>query len=156
MHCSTYLQKFSKEAPHVFTYIQRIMSLSRTYPNTYIWRLYDERFRRVKQFSRHLPWHLIDQNILQEVRAHLAQVKPGQGQGAARRQPPAAAGAAKNSTDKQPGFCFDFNKVEGCSKPPGSCIFRHQCTKCRKYNHPAFKCTVQVAPKPRQHDSNKQ
>lgn len=38
------------------------------------------------------------------------------------------------------GFCYNFNKQEGCARR--GCVFRHACAKCAG-RHPAFECQKQ-------------
>ena len=65
-YAAIYCQKYPSESPQLLTYILRVMGITKSHPSSYIWRIYDERFRRLKQYSLSLPWHLLDHHVLHE------------------------------------------------------------------------------------------
>ena len=116
--------------------MKRVSGLIKSYPSTYIWRLYDESFRRLKQYSESLPWHVLNHHVLHEAREMAASPKVAVGHNSYSR----GKGVPQKSAIV--GLCYGFNKVTGC-KRPNNCTFRHVCSKCEA-QHPAFKCSKQA------------
>ena len=125
---AVYTQKYPQEAPQLFTYMQRVMSITRSHPASFIWRIYDERFRRLKQYSQSLPWHLLDHHILHEAQEVSSTTKNVQGQSKGKVLPQSV----------EVKTCFAFNKKIGCKKV--NCPYKHICSKCRG-SHPLYKCS---------------
>lgn len=145
---SIYTQKYEHEAPQLFTYIQRIFGLSRTYQGVFVWRVYDEKFRRLKQFSVSLPWHILDQNILHE--ALTVSTSQAKNNSNPQTKKPQNQGQNQNSRPgERTGYCYSFNKTSGCPRPVNNCQYKHQCSKCSRGAHPAYRCTSTDVAKPR-------
>ena len=131
---SIYLEKYPGEGPSLFTYIHRVMGVNRSHQNTYIWRIYDEKFRRLKQHSETLPWHLLDHHVLNEAVECSAQFKANLNKSQRGR------GGQGNQNAGKKGPCFAYNKVTGCKRGVENCRFQHECSRCQSA-HPAFKCS---------------
>lgn len=133
-----YTEKYPSEAPYLFTYMQRVINISRSHYGTYIWRTYDEKFRRLKQFSDSLPWHLQDHHVLQDAKDAVAQPR------VYHNRPQRGRSTQQNSNqqlnDGKSGPCYAYNRRSGCMRPITSCRYRHECTSCQG-PHPIFRCT---------------
>ena len=136
-----YTRRYSAQAPSLFTYIQRVMSLSRSHPNSYVWRIYDERFRRLKQYSDALPWFLLDQHVLNDAKEISSQSKGTQGS-----QGKGNKGKSQVTSQDPKKPCFAYNRHSGCSRHANSCRYKHECTGCQG-GHPVFKCTKVADPR---------
>ena len=112
-------------------------SVSRQYPSTWVWRVYDERFRRLRAVAN-LPWHIINQNVLADV---LESVKSG----------PSRVNPITNYNSRSqkqpvkslvPRACWAFNRERAapqrkdCSSD--SCKFVHKCSVCAAASHGSF------------------
>ena len=143
IYASVYCEQHPAQAPQLFTYISRIQNLSFRRPISYVWRAYDECFRRVKAFSPGLPWHIIQDQILRDAEDLAA---------AAARNQSFRRAANNNNNNNQSGtnarhegqrgdksaVCFDYNDInKPCKRPV--CKFPHKCSKCHN-NHPAYQC----------------
>ena len=137
---SIYTHKFPQEAPHLFTYIMRVMGITRSHPSSFVWRTYDEKFRRLKQYSLSLPWHILDHHILHEAQ-EVASATKGVDQGNRGK-----GGQNKSTNPRSQKFCYAYNRVAGCKKSPSSCIYRHACSNCSA-QHPLHKCTKPSTPR---------
>ena len=123
-----YTLKYPEEAPSLFTYILRVMGLTKSHPNSYIWRIYDERFRKLKQYSVNLPWQMLNHHVLQESQEVSASKPSTEARG--KGLPP------KGNVNK---CCYAFNRKSGCKKTANACNYRHLCSKCQG-PHSADKC----------------
>ena len=134
IYSSIYTQKFPAEAPGLFTYITRVMGITKSHPHSFVWRIYDEKFRRLRQYSDSLPWHLLDHHVLHESQ-EVSTSNKGSDQ-----TPKGKGGQAKAGNSKVVGHCYAFNRVTGCRKSASNCNFRHVCAKCGA-PHPGHKCS---------------
>ena len=125
---SIYTQKYPEESPSLFTYILRVMGLTKSHPASYIWRTYDEMFRKLKQYSQQLPWQMLNHHVLHEAQEAISNKPSSESKG--------KGPAPKGNVNK---YCFNFNKKSGCRKTANSCLYRHICSKCQGA-HSAEKC----------------
>ncbi len=68
IYSSIYTQRFATASPKMFSYVNRIFELQREEPTTFIWRHYDELFRRIKARFPKLPWQIINSQILRQAK----------------------------------------------------------------------------------------
>ena len=123
-----YTLKYPEEAPSLFTYILRVMGLTKSHPSTYIWRIYDERFRKLKQYAEHLPWQMLNQHVLHEAQ-EVSSSKPST----------EAKGEGPVHNENVNKCCHAFNRKSGCKNTADACNYRHLCSKCQG-PHSADKC----------------
>ncbi len=121
-----YTSRFILAAPEMFGYIQRIYGLYYKYKNTFIWRLYDEEFRRFKAANPLTPWHKRHLETLWEVEEIQSRNQ------AKSNQFNQKSGSDKKTSVKLPrnGTCHAWN-TKGC-KAGTKCIFTHGCCYCKK------------------------
>ena len=62
VYASIYVECHPSESAALFTYMMNIMELHRRHGGV-AWRLYDERFRRIRIMAPELPWHLINRDV---------------------------------------------------------------------------------------------
>ena len=135
-YSAIYTAKYPNEAPALFTYISRIINLHKEDSNGFLWREYDESFRRIREFSQ-LTWHRINNDIMFDVKsAHKAQSnKPSN----SRYSPSTNTQTYTQSNSlNNPKKCNGFNLPAGCSNP--SCIYAHKCKVCNSVTHGSHKC----------------
>ncbi|KAJ1180144.1 hypothetical protein NDU88_005368 [Pleurodeles waltl] len=88
------------------------------------WLEYDRDFRWAKVEDPAIGWDQTEVNVwLECVNNKLPNKQPFR---------------AQYTSDKK-GSCWAFNK-KVCSRPPGTCKFRHSCAFCGHPSHPEFKC----------------
>ena len=137
-----YTQKYPTEAPQLFSYIHIVAGLNRNYASTWVWRSYDEKFRKVKPFSLSLPWHVLDHHILHEaLTANNVQANQPNNQQGKKTNNQQNSGS-KGQGEGKGRVCYAFNKVSGCSNPPRLCKYDHHCSRCGRGGHPQHKCRV--------------
>ncbi len=133
---SVYTTQCPKAAPQMFTYVNRIVQLQRKSPQTFVWRFYDEVFRRVKAQYPPLTWHVIHQPILNEAEDMAFNFRqrtqrPNQDQN--RQQQGNSSLPNRLAND---GTCHKYNRGN-CSF--AACKYLHACCHC-KGKHPAIHC----------------
>ncbi len=120
-YSSIYTAKFYKASGPMFEYVLRVEGLVNRFPNTVIWRMYDEEFRRAKPSKPWLEWHKLSQSVLDSVcEEHRAWVKHNrqdsqaqgqkQGQNQAQSKPKHKRGEFPNN-----GSCHHWNNRD-CTK----------------------------------------
>ena len=62
VYASIYVECHPSESAALFTYMVNVMDLHRRHGGV-AWRLYDERFRRIRAMAPELPWHLINWDV---------------------------------------------------------------------------------------------
>ena len=130
-----YLQKFPQDGPHLATYLLRIQSLNNRRPVSYVWRSYDELFRKVRAFSPNLPWHLYNIPVLKDAEDEASEIAR-----AAVRKQGDNRGPGKMGDTQKNLVCFEYNqKGKICRRQP--CRYPHVCAKCSA-PHPAFMCSA--------------
>ena len=121
-YASIYLQAHAYEAPSLMTYMVAIMDMSKRHGG-YAWRVYDEKFRRIRALSPTLPWHVTNWDMAMD--AIHANVPAG------RSAAPAPFHAKQRPTGK--GYCFDYNSHGRCNRKP--CKYAHACSNCGRQGH---------------------
>ena len=137
IYCSIYCVKYPQEAVQLFSYVNQIQALHNRRPISYLWRAYDESFRRVRSNATTLPWHIRYQQILSEAEDDLNLEKL---RSSFRRPPPSSTVTSTSATPKinKQNFCYDYNnRGQTCSRQ--NCRFMHKCAKC-SLSHPAYMC----------------
>ena len=124
----------SESAAALFTYMVNVMDLHQRHGGV-AWRLYDERFRRIRAMAPELPWHLINWDVAMGA-IHNA---PVDRQAAPQAPVPFCQGAIPG------GVCFDFNYRGTCTRTP--CRFKHACIACGQ-DHPSRTCHAASANPP--------
>ena len=128
-YAAIYCQKHSAEAPAIFTYITRIMSLHK---ENSVWREYDEEFRKVRAISQ-LPWHFIDSHVLSEAKELVPKSQSNFSNHRSNSQ-----SRQDNSRSNKAKICYDYQKSTGCKRSP--CPYPHVCRVCAAPNHGANRC----------------
>ena len=131
VYAAVYLKKFPEEMEGLLSYMLRIHNMARKDSSTYVWRDYDEQFRKIRAHAPDLPWHVTNQHILGDVQdnAILASKNNFRKQTNVR---------VENSKQKTGGFCFDYNdKSKFCTR--NNCKYSHKCSKCSG-PHPGHSC----------------
>lgn len=133
---SIYLEKFPMEGPSLFTYMSKIIDLSRKHQG-YLWRTYDEKFRRVKKranFEWHeMRWELIMDSTFPFFKPQ--QQQPFRDNNNRRFQNERKQTNFDDNIRTPTGFCFGFDKTGRCQNPKQPCKFRHACSICKKGGH---------------------
>ena len=62
VYASVYVERHPAESPSLFSYIVNVMDLHRRHGGV-AWRLYDERFRRIRAMAPELPWHIVNWDV---------------------------------------------------------------------------------------------
>ena len=140
IYATIYTTRYYKSAPQLFEYINRIYGLQAKSPNTYIWRLYDEEFRKRKAADPSLDWHEINEKCLRAVEEqHMVWLQKKQNF----NNNSSSGSNDKKSSSNLPknGTCNFWNKNDNCRSRPGSCKYKHVCTWC-KGDHRAPHCTA--------------
>ena len=126
VYASIYVECHPSESAALFTYMVNVMDLHRRHGGV-AWRLYDERFRRIRAMAPELPWHLINWDVAMGA-IHNA---PVDRQAAPQAPVPFRQGALIG------GECFDLNYCGTCTRTP--CRFKHACIACGQ-GHPSRTC----------------
>ncbi len=135
---AVYTAKFTDAGPQLFEYVNRIFGLQAKHPNTYIWSLYDEEFRKKKAAIPDLEWHELDIPLLNLVEEeHQVNAKKRNQGGKKFNQ--------KNQSESNPklqnlptnGTCLFWNR--GSCSTKGKCRWLHACCWC-KQDHKASVC----------------
>ncbi len=141
-YCIIYSAKYPHSATELFGYIKRIYGLYHKHRNTFIWRLYDEEFRKFKAWNPKTEWHELHQKTLNAVEEIQTRKKSnytyqGNGNGSGNGK-----GAGKENTKKvklpRNGTCFHWNG-NGC-KAGNNCKWLHACSYCKSKDHKAAQC----------------
>jgi hypothetical protein len=120
-------ERNTSEAHELFTYLQNIIELHQSFPNTPAWRLYDEEFRRQRAVAptAHpwavINWHHYNRAVMTNLASQLRPLNKQRNQGA---QAPIQ-------------FCFAYNNQGTCARNP--CLWAHVCKTCRG-RHPRIFC----------------
>ena len=136
-YAAVYLEKYPSEGSSLITYMMKIMDLSRKY-HGYGWRLYDEKFRKVRA-KVNIPWHVMKTELLLDCVS-----SPNlQGQNKNTKKQPFRSETSfrvnnqhQDDTYRSPrGVCFTYDKFGRCTNPYKPCKYLHKCTKCDKEGH---------------------
>ncbi|MCP4256220.1 MAG: hypothetical protein GY774_01680 [Planctomycetes bacterium] len=128
VYATIYTSRFNDAAPQMFEYVNRIYGLHAKHPNTYIWRLYDEEFRRYKASHPKTNWHELEPKCLAAVEEEY--VVSNRRKGGADK-----SGGVENFPRN--GTCHHWNRGDCTTK--GKCRFTHVCCWC-KQDHKAIFC----------------
>ncbi|MCP3929541.1 MAG: hypothetical protein GY705_10610, partial [Bacteroidetes bacterium] len=148
-----YTSRFKKSAPEMFAYTKRIYGLKFRSPNSFLWRLYDEEFRKLKAVDPTKTWDKIHQPTLFRVEEVLNQTSyklnlsgqntNSQNSGYGNSNQNQYQNVNKNKSKlKFPknGTCHSWNMANCKAGGPEKCKFKHICSFCLK-NHKAINCT---------------
>ncbi|MCP4263522.1 MAG: hypothetical protein GY774_39350 [Planctomycetes bacterium] len=117
--------------------------MAERFPNTVIWRKYDEEFRRAKPTKPWYLWHEVNQVVLDSVcEEHRAWLKhnrqnsqsQGQKQGHEQTQ---AKPKQKRGDFPNNGTCHKWNNRD-CTRQ--NCPYKHVCANCQKAGHKFAEC----------------
>ncbi|XP_078514615.1 uncharacterized protein LOC144773457 [Lissotriton helveticus] len=129
-------------------YLSRIVGWSDQYTGD-AWKEYDVNFRKSKEFNASLAWDKVDSlswhkqfsgdsvpsQPISTVRVFSA--KPHQPFRAT--QGSEVPGKSRGTGSEKRGVCWDFNR-RTCTRPQGTCRFRHACSICGHPSHPETTC----------------
>ncbi|MCP4261718.1 MAG: hypothetical protein GY774_30080 [Planctomycetes bacterium] len=141
---TVYTEKYKLAAPQMFSYISRVQELSREEPLSYVWRQYDELFRKIKGLCPQLPWHVLQPQILSKARCMTDRIvmstkrkfdPPARVQNKSKRSSSSYDNRQGNS---MLGTCNIFNEGRTC--PFKNCRYTHTCANCRG-QHNRTQCT---------------
>ena len=119
-YSAIYVAKYPKSGPEIIEYMNRIYGLHCSRPNTYIWRLYDEEFRKKKFNDVTLKWDEINDKCLRFVEEqHAVWLK--------KKNQNKNANPQNQKNQKQNGTCNFWNKGQ-CKRE--SCNWKHVCSLC--------------------------
>ncbi len=140
IYASVYVIRFPEAASQMFTYVNRVYSLYKRQPQTFVWRFYDEIFRRIKTMFPPLTWHILHHPLVQEAEEVNASF---QNRNVARRNNNTTSSNNSNSPNaalpqrlNNDGTCHRYNRGSCNFK---NCKYQHQCCNC-KGRHPAVHC----------------
>ncbi len=145
-HCTIYTAKFIDAGAQLFEYVNRIYGLHAKHPNTFIWCLYDEEFRKLKTAKRWKEWHKLDPGCLRAVEEeHVIALRKKQlmaNRGNSGYNGPNGASNGNNANSgmvrfPSNGTCHHWNRGECTTK--GKCRWLHMCVWC-KQDHKAIVC----------------
>ncbi|KAJ1141599.1 hypothetical protein NDU88_007927 [Pleurodeles waltl] len=120
---SVMLEKKPEMGMSMICYANKILKAHHMYGGN-AWLEYDRDFRWAKVEDPAIGWDQTEVNVwLECVNNKLPSKQPFR---------------AQYSNDKK-GSCWAFNR-KVCSRPPGTCKFRHSCAFCGHPSHPEFKC----------------
>ena len=131
IYCSVYVIKHPESASEVFSYVNQIQALHNRRPISFLWRAYDEHFRKIRACAPTLPWHVRHQQVISQAEddLNLENLRSN-----------FRAKSNKNSNVKQTSsnVCYDYNnKGKICSR--SNCPYQHKCAKC-SLSHEAHLC----------------
>ncbi|MCP3890951.1 MAG: hypothetical protein GY702_19070 [Desulfobulbaceae bacterium] len=150
-YASIYLPHHPNEAAQLVTYMQRIADMHKEEPNTYIWRFFDEHFRRMREGCKEdpLPWHIHHPQTISNAKAayfrSLSKAKSNQSaysysrkgaQTGGNRGRGRGRGQGQGQQNRSGNLCNRYNEGT-CTFSP--CKFTHLCSICRGV-HPAINC----------------
>ena len=136
-YASVYLQAHPDEGPAMMTYIVRILDMSRN-KKGFVWREYDEQFRRLRARCPSLPWQVVNTTLAWEAMERVEE--------ATKEQP-----FRRNAGCPQ-GSCHKYYNTGHCPNRD-TCIYKHSCSYCGKTGHSKNYC---YANKDRKNHARKQ
>ena len=102
----------------------------------FAWRVYDERFRRVRALAPSMPWHLKNwdsaMDAIQTVVVHQSDTLQPHFRFAQHPNQQPARGPS--------GFCFAYNDTGKCGRV--GCRFAHLCENCGRKGYPRIACRI--------------
>ena len=132
IYAAVYTEKWPASSPQMWTYLPKIIRLYKKTPNSFVWRTYDELFRRMKEKSPKLPWHVINPHLMEEAEEILLIQ-----QSTKKREQGKGKDGQKFIKLPSNGTCHRYNRGRECQV--SKCKFSHTCSHCRA-DHPAVRC----------------
>ena len=126
--------------PELATYQSNILMLKNSSPNSYVWRDYDVRFRRLIARPRSkLQWCVVSWGLVWRLTGTtFAADTSDKTSDQPLRLPFRRKPQFRGNTFRSNRPCFNFNS-EGKRCPYEFCKYQHRCSTC-KGSHPAFRC----------------
>lgn len=145
-YAALYTDRHPDQAPGMYTYMVRILDIQKQYGGQ-VWKVYDEKFRRLKASQPSLPWCEIHWNTFMFV-FQPAYNQPFQPSHPTRQIPTQRQRNHLNSPRSQqtPNVCYDYNNKGSCAFQD-ACKYRHACSSCQKPGHPRIKCNTKIQQK---------
>ncbi|MCP3892664.1 MAG: hypothetical protein GY702_27880, partial [Desulfobulbaceae bacterium] len=119
IYATIYTSRFALAASQMFAYENKIFSYVKRYPGTFVWRMYDEEFRKLKQSDVDLNWHETHQPALDAI----LDVVMG-----ARDFTASGNNVTKKKKLLANGTCYHWNR--GNCKKDTNCKWKHACNTC--------------------------
>ncbi len=143
VYATVYASYHPKEAGSLFSYMRRIQDMQKDNPTTYIWRIYDVKFRQAKAKFHELPWHIIISPMQGDAKSAyfrgLANKKDKKPAGNTRfGTPTTVKRRVKNSCDRWNGGSCTNQK----------CRFLHVCANCGRGSHTVLTCNSSTTAPP--------
>ena len=130
-YASVYLEKHPAEAPSLLTYMVSIMDMHRNHGG-FAWRLYDEKFRRIRALTPALAWHITNWDLAMEA---LHTVAPSSRQAESQPSPFRTMQSPRTSSSR---VCYTYNRVGKCERT--TCPYAHVCANCGRKGHARRTC----------------
>ena len=145
IYCSIYVIKHPESASELFSYVNLIQSLSNRRPISYLWRSYDEHFRKLRSLAPTLPWHVRHQQVISLAEDDL-NLEASRSNFRAKTRPTINTNNTNNVKQTKSNVCYDYNNIgKFCTR--SNCPYQHKCAKC-SLNHPAHMCRKDNATQP--------
>ena len=130
-----YLQTHASEAPSMLTYMVNILDMHRRHGG-FAWRVYDERFRRVRALAPSMPWHVTNWDLAMDA-VQTVVVRQSD-----TLQQPFRFGQRPNQQPARgpSAVCFAYNGTGKCGRT--ACHFAHVCANCGRKGHPRIACRI--------------
>ena len=144
-YASVYLERHPAEAPSMLTYMVSIMDMHRNHGG-FAWRLYDEKFRRIRAMTPALAWHITNWDLAMEA---LHSVAPSGRQAESQQSPFRAMQSPRKPSS---GVCYTFNRVGKCER--ANCPYAHVCSSCGRKGHARRACRTGKTIKSRSGQTN--
>ena len=145
-YSALYTERNPEAAPGMFTYMVRILDIQKQYGGQ-VWKVYDEKFRRLKASRPTLPWCEIHWNTFMfafqpanSPNLPFQPFIPTRNNQQSQNQRPRNNATSPRSA-KTPNICYDYNNKGSCTFQD-ACRYRHACITCHKAGHPRIRCTV--------------
>ncbi len=167
-YASIYLPHHPEEGAQIVTYMQRIADMQKDEPNTYIWRQFDESFRKMREGCKGdpLPWHIHHPQCISNAKSayyrSLSQQRSNtntnsntntRGGGYSGRRGGQGGGRGGFQGQNRRRFANLCDKYNEGSCTFQKCKFTHLCSICRGV-HPATHCKNGPSPKPQASATN--
>ncbi len=136
---SVYTQKYPYAAPQLFTYVNKITAMQKRDRYTYIWRYYDELFRKLKSECPKMVWHLKNEAVFDDAVDMHERVSNGTRR--SRYGDNDKQTNQKKTRTKSKNTCRKWN-WKTCKYT--DCIYAHVCALCRGA-HTAQTCKTAAA-----------
>ena len=132
---SVYTEQFPSEAPALFTYSTRIQEL--TLEGSFIWRAYDDLFRKGKKKVPTLPWQETCTRLLGMIRQKSKSAHPQSNHSQTNNYRSTVSNHSNPPQTNQPFLprdsCHKYYLTGQCNRNP--CRFSHLCEYCQSPSH---------------------